>query len=102
MTNLSDGFYPEILKLMKARLNISVKQYTRKDGKWGGIDRDTGKWNGMISNIIDGSADIILTCLTVSGKRPEIIDFLHPLSTKFVSFSVKGTNHKASWKKRTV
>lgn len=36
------------------KLNLSYEIVLAKDGKYGHVSTDTGKWNGMIGMAIDG------------------------------------------------
>ena len=70
-------------------MNVTVLQFKRKDGKWGAKDPTTGKWNGMVSSIVNGDADLISTSLAVFGARTEVIDYLHPLTNVIRGFAIK-------------
>ena len=90
VSDLVSGLYPDVLKMFEKTLNISVRQFKRIDGKWGGIDRKTGQWTGMVSNLITGDAELISTSLTLYGPRTEVIDFLSPISEAILAFAIKG------------
>ena len=59
ITNLVSGEYQDILMLFSKMLNFRVRQFKRIDGIWGMFDKSIGQWNGVISNLIDGDADLI-------------------------------------------
>ncbi len=44
---------------------------------------------GMISNLIDGSADLIATSLTVTFERAKFIDYLPPISPQIGALYIK-------------
>ena len=50
---------------------------------------ETGKWNGMISNVVNGEADIITAALTECCKRTEVLDFFGSFSTQSLGFVIK-------------
>ena len=52
VTDLITGEYQDILKTFSDNLNFGIKQFTRTDRGWGAIDKNTGQWSGMISNLI--------------------------------------------------
>ena len=70
-------------------LNFTVRLFKRKDSKWGAIQRSTGKWNGMVGNILNGDADLIATSLTIFGSRIQVLDFMYPLSDVTLGFAIK-------------
>ena len=49
----------------------------------------TGQWNGMISNVVNGEADIITAALTKCCKRTEVLDFFGSFLTESQGFVIK-------------
>ncbi|KAJ3640718.1 hypothetical protein Zmor_027262, partial [Zophobas morio] len=47
-------------------------------GTTGAKDKGTGKWTGMLGQIIDGTADLAITDLTITAEREEAVDFTSP------------------------
>ena len=76
--------------MFEKTLNISVRQFNRLDGGWGSLNKKTGKWSGMVSNLINGEAELISTSLTLWGPRTNVIDFLSPISETTLAFVIKG------------
>ena len=70
-------------------LNFTVRLFNRKDSKWGAVQKSTGKWNGMIGNILNGDADFIAASLTIFGSRIQVLDFMYPLSEITFGFAIK-------------
>ena len=50
---------------------------------------ETGQWNGMISNVVNGEADIITTALLKCCKRTEVLDFFGSFLTESLGFVIK-------------
>ena len=50
---------------------------------------ETGQWNGMISNVVNGEADIITAALTKCCKRTEVLDFFGSFLTQSLGFVIK-------------
>ena len=71
-------------------LNFKIRIFKRFDGKWGGIDKN-GNWNGMISNLMSGEADIALALAMCCG-RTEVADFLWTIEHSVEVFAIKGQN----------
>jgi len=45
---------------------------------YGKYDETTGRWSGMIGELIGGTADMAIADLTITDKRMELIDFSTP------------------------
>lgn len=72
------GLMIQLLYLFKNDLKFKYDLYIVKDGKYGGVDEATGKWNGMIGDLLDGEADMALATLTTTRKRLKVVDFSYP------------------------
>ena len=89
MTGLSTGLYPDYMGLFSNLLNVTIREFCREDKKFGAIDPNTGNWTGMIENLNNGEADLILTSLTIFGKRPLVVDYMQPLTEASLVFCIK-------------
>ena len=85
------GEFQDILGLFSAILNFNIRQFKRIDGEWGTLNKETGEWNGFISNLKNGDADIITGTLTICCRRTEVVDFLWPLATISFGFAIKSS-----------
>ena len=65
------GEYQDILKVFSRSLNFHIRQFKRIDGYWGSFIYRTNRWNGMISNIVNGEADLITTAISSCCKRSQ-------------------------------
>ncbi len=81
VTQFSSGSYINFLNMLAKDFNFTYSLYKREDGKWGGIDKN-GNVYGMMGNLVDGSAEMIVTTLTMNLWRKEYVDFL-PIMTSF-------------------
>ena len=88
--------FQDILGLFPGILNFNIRQFKRIDGEWGTLNKETGEWDGMISNLKNGEADIMTATLTICCKRPEAVDFLWPLASMSYGFAIKRSYFK--WK----
>ena len=83
------GEFQDILGFFSGILNFNIRQFKRIDGQWGTLKKETGEWNGMISNLKNGEADIITAVFSICCKRTEALDFLWPLATRNYGFAIK-------------
>ena len=88
------GEFQDILRLFSGKLNFNIRQFKRIDGEWGNLNKETGEWNGMISNLKNGEADIITGTLTICCRRTEAVDFLWPLGSRSYGFAIKSNYFK--------
>ena len=70
-------------------LNFKIRQFKRFDGGWGSLNKETGKWNGMFSNLINDEADLATVPFTICCYRSEAVDFIWTLSHDYLGFSIK-------------
>lgn len=47
-----------------------------EDGKWGTLEN--GKWNGLISELVNRKADMVLSSLMINADREAVVDFSEP------------------------
>ena len=80
------GQYQDFLKVFSEMLNFQVRQFKRQDGGWGSVDSDTGQWNGMVSNLVNGEAALVICC-----GRTDAVDFIWTLSEGTSGFVIKST-----------
>ena len=68
------GFSIELLKILQRELQFVPEIYFVADGFYGIFDEKTGKWNGIVRELVLGIGDLALG-LSLSGKRAEYIEF---------------------------
>nr|XP_034313531.1 glutamate receptor ionotropic, NMDA 2B isoform X4 [Crassostrea gigas] len=72
------GLCIDILTVMSSRMQFDYELYEVPDRTWGLPDQGTGEWNGLIKQIQDHRADMVLTSLKITPKRSEVVDFSIP------------------------
>ncbi|XP_062614657.1 glutamate receptor ionotropic, NMDA 2B-like isoform X1 [Saccostrea cucullata] len=72
------GLCIDILRVLSSKMQFDYELYEVPDQTWGLPDQQTGEWNGLIKQIQDGLADMVLTSLKITPKRSEVVDFSIP------------------------
>lgn len=48
------------------------------DGRYGGYNKQTKEWDGMIKELLDQKADLAIADLTITYDREQAVDFTTP------------------------
>ncbi|KAL3266880.1 hypothetical protein HHI36_011031 [Cryptolaemus montrouzieri] len=72
-----NGYCIDMLEKISKILNIKYTIQLATENQFGEID-DSGKWNGLINDLLDGNADIGLGSIPVTSARERVIDFTIP------------------------
>ena len=67
------GFCVDLLEKFSNDLSFDYKMIRVGDGKWGGLVN--GSWNGLVAELINKTADIVMTSLKINSGREAVIDF---------------------------
>merc|ERR1719474_1636115 len=70
------GYLVDLLKELSKFLKFKYEIKLVDDGKYGSFDGS--KWNGMMGEVISGTADIALADITMTPMREKHVDFSHP------------------------
>ena len=93
VTNLVSGAFYDILKNLEQSLNFTTKLYKRKSVGWGlpvqypngTIELDSG----IVKDLVTGSADLLVTSITMLYERQLVMDFLHPMAPEETGIFIK-------------
>ena len=89
------GICPDIVSRLSTDLGFTYEYLTPRDGKWGGYNKSTQQWDGMISELISGRIDMIAMHLTIDSAREEVIDFSTPfLETEIAAVAKKDSGSR--------
>ncbi|CAG7824227.1 unnamed protein product [Allacma fusca] len=80
-----EGFAVDLLHRLSLMLGFKYIVKPVNDGKYGKLDKEKGEWDGMIREIMDGVADIVVADLTVNKERQEAVDFTMPFMNLGIS-----------------
>ncbi|XP_046844011.1 glutamate receptor ionotropic, NMDA 1-like [Xenia sp. Carnegie-2017] len=93
------GFCIDLLQLLADNINFTYEVHLSKDGKFGSYNEKPGhkdkKWNGMVEEILEDQADMIVASLTINNERAKVIDFTKPFKYEGKTILVK-KNEKSS------
>ncbi|XP_045171588.2 glutamate receptor ionotropic, NMDA 2B-like [Mercenaria mercenaria] len=82
------GMCVEILETLAEQLNFEYTLYEVPDGEWGIKDPVTKEWNGLIKELLDEKADMVVTNFIIDEMRLGIIDFSTPYLESGVTIMV--------------
>jgi len=81
-----EGFLVDMMKELSTMLGFTFNIHDNPEKKYG--QHVGGTWNGMIGEVISGTADIALADMTITAKRESAVDFTHPFL--YIGLSVLG------------
>ena len=67
------GYCIDLLRLIKYDMNFDVDLYVVEDGVYG--DKINETWVGMVGDLVNTKADLVLAALTINAQRAEVIDY---------------------------
>ncbi|XP_055852897.1 glutamate receptor ionotropic, kainate 2-like isoform X2 [Episyrphus balteatus] len=73
-----EGFGIDLIAELGNKLGFNFTFRLQEDNKYGSLDPVTGKWNGMLLEILEGRADLGITDLTMTSDRESGVDFTIP------------------------
>ena len=86
------GLMVDLLGLIQNKLGFNYELYLVPDGKYGAIDDATGRWNGMIGEVLYGHADMALGSITINAQRSQVVDFTSPYGEVGIGMMISNGN----------
>lgn len=86
------GLMVDLLGLIQNKLGFNYELYLVPDGKYGAIDDSTGRWNGMIGEVLYGHADMALGSITINAQRSQVVDFTSPYGEVGIGMMISNGN----------
>ncbi|XP_070573690.1 glutamate receptor ionotropic, NMDA 1-like [Ptychodera flava] len=87
------GFCIDLLNKLAEKLNFTYHVHLVADGHYGAQDTVNGtnekKWNGMVGELLEGKADLIVAPLTINNERAQYIDFSKPFKYQGLTILVR-------------
>ena len=82
------GILPDLFNAMSMYLNFTYSIALSRDGKYGKFHPETGRWSGMIGDVVDDVADIAVGSISVIASRSKVVDFMIPFGAEKYGFFV--------------
>eukprot|EP00111_Clytia_hemisphaerica_P019907 TCONS_00058710-protein len=93
------GFCMDLLVKLAEKVNFTYDLHLVEDGNFGSLQRVNGsnikRWNGLIGEVIEGKADLIVTSLTINNERAQYIEFSKPFKYQGITILVKKNTNKS-------
>ncbi|XP_041463954.1 glutamate receptor 2-like [Lytechinus variegatus] len=87
-TSRYEGFCVDLLKKIVEIYPFKYRIQLVKDGNYG-TQQKNGKWDGMIGELMYGSADISVAPLTINTDRERVVAFTKPYMSFGISIMIK-------------
>ncbi|CAB1340518.1 unnamed protein product [Coregonus sp. 'balchen'] len=85
-TNITDSLDNKSLRVSTILVRLV------EDGKYGALEESTGQWNGMVRELMDHKADLVVAPLAITYVREKVIDFSKPFMTLGISILYRKPN----------
>uniref|UniRef100_A0A336KHH4 CSON010578 protein n=1 Tax=Culicoides sonorensis TaxID=179676 RepID=A0A336KHH4_CULSO len=84
-----EGYSMDLIKEVARVLGFKFRFELAPDGKYGGYNKVTKKWDGLIKQLLDRKADLAICDLTITQQRRSAVDFTMPFMTLGISILYK-------------
>lgn len=83
-----EGYCIDLISELSKKLGLKYKLHLVKDNRYGTMDA-SGKWNGMIGEVIRGEADLALAPLTLTAVREQVVEMTTPFMQTGIGFILR-------------
>ena len=83
------GFCVDMLEQISELVGFNYVIELVPDRNYGAKNLTTGEWNGLVKELMDGTADIAIGAMTINFAREEVIDFTKPFMNLGISILFK-------------
>ncbi|XP_055381684.1 glutamate receptor ionotropic, kainate 2-like [Condylostylus longicornis] len=80
-----EGYSMDLIDEISQIVGFKYEFVLSPDGKYGAFDKSTGKWNGIVGQVMEGKADMGICDLTMTSARRTVVDFTPPFMTLGIS-----------------
>ncbi|XP_023349760.1 glutamate receptor ionotropic, kainate 2 isoform X2 [Eurytemora carolleeae] len=89
-----EGYSVDLIHEIAGILGFNYTIKLVEDGSYGSYNKHTGKWNGMIGELLDQKADLVVADITITYEREQGVDFTMPFMNLGVTILYKKPNKK--------
>ena len=82
------GYCIDLIRTLSTQLDFDYELYLVPDGLYGDIDSKQN-WNGLMGEIVNERADMILAPFTLNPERAAYVDFTKPFKYQGITILVK-------------
>ncbi|XP_023327652.1 glutamate receptor ionotropic, kainate 1 [Eurytemora carolleeae] len=87
--NRFEGFCVDLLEQIANQVGFKYYIELVPDNNYGALNLTTGKWNGLVRELMEGNADIAVGAMTINFARESVIDFTKPFMNLGISILFK-------------
>lgn len=82
------GYCIDLLEKLAEDMGFTFDLYIVGDGKYG-ASSGTGRWTGLVGDLLSGSADMAVTSFSINSARSRVIDFTSPFYSTSLGILVR-------------
>uniref|UniRef100_A0A8D9ERV8 Glutamate receptor 1 n=1 Tax=Cacopsylla melanoneura TaxID=428564 RepID=A0A8D9ERV8_9HEMI len=80
-----EGYSVDLINEISKILGFNYTLKLVPDGRYGSLNRQTNEWDGMVRELLDQKADLVLADLTITYDREQAVDFTMPFMNLGIS-----------------
>lgn len=84
-----EGFCVDLLEQISDQVGFKYIIELVPDNNYGALNLTSGEWNGLVKELMEGTADIAIGALTINFAREAVIDFTKPFMNLGISILFK-------------
>ncbi|GFN90015.1 glutamate receptor [Plakobranchus ocellatus] len=84
-----EGFSMDLATMLAEYVGFMFEFRLVADGNYGSRNEENGTWNGMMGELIDGTAHLAVAPLTITADRERYVDFSKPFMEIGVTIMIK-------------
>ncbi len=97
VTTYASGLYFDIFNILSKKLNFTFNLYKRQDGYWGTVQGNVS--SGMLKNLLDGDADVIVQGFGFNEVRMHYIQYTPFITRDHYSIFIRRQHREGiDWK----
>ena len=83
------GFCVDLLEQISDQVGFKYVIDLVPDNNYGALNLSSGEWNGLVGQLMEGTADIAIGAMTINFAREAVIDFTKPFMNLGISILFK-------------